>query len=348
MIQASHDLFRIRDSSDVGAARRAVDALAGQLGIAEQPSASAQIAATELGTNILRHGKDGYLLLRSLERRSGRALEIVAVDRGRGIADPSDALAGASASSDSLGVGLGAVRRLATSFDLYTDVPSGTVVLGRFGAGRWIDDVGSDGALRSGGVSVAVVPGDLNGDGWAVTHDKVSCWVLVVDGLGHGPLAHQAAQAALAAFTPDDHSDPCHWLHQAHTAMRHTRGGVAALACIEPLQRLVRFVGIGNIQGRIVAGGQSFGLASQPGMLGAEAQLPRLRLLDLPWAPGASLLLWSDGLRSQVTLNPDGTLLTHDPTVVAAALHRDFARGSDDATVVVVQDQIGERWLRMR
>jgi anti-sigma regulatory factor (Ser/Thr protein kinase) len=345
MIQAAHELFRIRDPSDVGAARRAIDTLAGRLGIAEQPSASAQLAATELGTNILRHGKDGYLLLRSLEAGGERALEILAVDQGQGMADPSAAPGGAAARSDGLGVGLGAVQRLATSFDLYTEAASGTVVLGRFGSGRCTDEVAEAGALRSGGVSVAAVPADPNGDGWAVTHDQAGCVVLVVDGLGHGPLAHQAAQAALAAFTADDDSDPCSRLCQAHAAMRHTRGGVATVACIEPFQRRVRFAGVGNIQGKIVAAGQARGLASQPGMLGAGAQLPRLRLTNLPWTPGATLLLWSDGLRSQVTLTADATLLTHDPTVVAAALHRDFARGSDDATIVVVQDQIGQRWL---
>jgi hypothetical protein len=73
-------------------------------------------------------------------------------------------------------------------------------------------------------------------------------------------------------------------------------------------------------------------------MLGTEHQAPRPRLLDLPWARGAALLLWSDGLRSNTGHGLDGARLAHDPTVVAALLHRDHARGNDDATVVVVQD----------
>jgi len=340
MTQASHQLFRIRDRGDVGAARRAVDALAGRLEAAGQASESAQIAATELGTNILRHGEDGYLLLRSLDRLG---LEILAVDRGRGIADPAGALAGAGPTPGGLGVGLGSVRRLATSFDLYTGVAKGTVVLGRFAAGRRPDDAAPGGSFRCGGVSLPVVPGDLNGDGWAVTDDDSSCSVLVVDGLGHGPAAHQAAQAGLAALGTGYDGDLCRWLHSAHAAMRQTRGGVAALARIDLAERRVCFVGVGNIHGRVVARGQTFGLVSQPGMMGTEHQTPRPRLLDLPWVPGASLLMWSDGLRSDVTLDSDRKLVTHDPTVVAAVLHRDFARGTDDATVVVVQDRSGDR-----
>jgi anti-sigma regulatory factor (Ser/Thr protein kinase) len=339
MTQPSHQLLRVRDHSDVGAARRAVDVLAGSLGVAEQTSESARIAATELGTNILRHGEDGYLLLRSLDRRRG--LEMLAVDRGRGIADPASALAGAGATSGGLGIGLGSVRRLASSFDLYTGVSKGTVVLGRFDADRAPDDAAPGGPFRAGGVSLPVVSGDLNGDGWAVARDDRSCSALVVDGLGHGPPAHQAAQAGLRAFDTDYAGDVACWFQAAHAAMRHTRGGVAALARIDLAERRVWFAGVGNVQGKVVAGGQTFGLVSQPGMLGTEQRTPRPRVVELPWVPGASLILWSDGLRSNVELHHGGKLLTHDPTIVAGVLHRDFARGTDDATVVVVQDRTG-------
>ena len=238
---------------------------------------------------------------------------------------------------------MGSVRRLATSFDLYTSARKGTVVLARFAAGGSPDDVTPGGSLRAGGVSLAVVPGDLNGDGWAVTHDDLSCSALVIDGLGHGPAAHQAAQVGLAVFDTDYDGHLCGWLQGAHTAMRHTRGGVAGLARIEPPERRLWFAGIGNIHGKVVARGQTRGLVSQPGMMGTEHQTPRPRMLDLPWVPGASLILWSDGIRSDVALDPDSKLLNHDPTVVAAVLHRDFTRGTDDATVVVVQDRTGDR-----
>jgi anti-sigma regulatory factor (Ser/Thr protein kinase) len=341
MTQPSHQQFGIRDRSDVGAARRALDALAAKLGLAERVSESARIAATELGSNILRHGKDGYLLVRSLDRWPG--LELLAVDRGRGIADPAGALAGVGATTGGLGVGLGAVQRLATSFDLYTGLAKGTVVLGRFCGLHAAGDAAACGPLRSGGVSLPVVPGDLNGDGWAVTHDDGSCAAVVVDGLGHGPAAHRAAQAGLATFDTLNGSDVGGWLHGAHTAMRPTRGGVAAVARIDLATRRLWFAGVGNVQGKLIARGQTIGLVSQPGILGTEQQTPRLRVLELPWVRGASLLLWSDGLRSTIAVNPDRQLFTHDPTIVAAVLHRDHARGPDDATVVVVQDRTSDQ-----
>jgi anti-sigma regulatory factor (Ser/Thr protein kinase) len=335
MRHPSHELFRVRERADVGAARRAADRMAQAAGMPPQAIEPARIAVTELGSNLHLHGQDEYLLLRPVDDPPG--LDVVAVDRGPGIADPTRALAGATTAGAGLGVGLGSVARLATSFDLYTEVEEGTVVLARFALDR-PGDTPPPGP-RAGGVSVAAVAGDANGDGWAVVHDDLGCSALVVDGLGHGPPAHEASRAALAAFDAEYDGDLCGWLQTAHAAMRRTRGGVAAAAKIDRAKRRVWFAGVGNVQGRVVAEGQSWGLASHPGMLGTEHQAPRPRLLDLPWPRGAALILWSDGLRSDTSLGLDGARLAHDPTVVAALLHRDSARGNDDATVVVVQDR---------
>jgi anti-sigma regulatory factor (Ser/Thr protein kinase) len=340
MSSASHQLHRVRDRSDVGAARRAVQELARRAGVPRQSSEPAQVAVTELGTNLLVHAKDGYLLLRPLD--DPRGLELLAVDHGPGIADPARALSGGTTVAG-LGIGLGSVQRLATSFELYSRVGEGTVVLARFCEERSGIDPAAAGRFLGGGVSVAVVPGYPNGDGWAVTGQGAGCSVLVVDGLGHGPAAHEAARAALAAFDAGYDGDLEVWLRSAHAAMRGTRGGVAAVAKIDPAGQRVCFAGVGNVHGRVVAGGRTSGLVSFPGTIGINHQPPRSRLVEAPWPAGATLLLWSDGIRSDVTLHQDPGLLAHHPTVVAALLHRDFARGTDDATVVVVQDRVDGR-----
>lgn len=58
----------------------------------------------------------------------------------------------------------------------------------------------------------------------------------------------------------------------------------------------------------------------------------------MPWEPGSTLVMYSDGLRSHFSLAAFGDLRSHDPTLIAAVLHRDIARGRDDATVVVLRD----------
>ena len=85
------------------------------------------------------------------------------------------------------------------------------------------------------------------------------------------------------------------------------------------------------------AGPDERGLALSAGTLGLKVEPPRTRVLSLPWPPGASLVLWTDGLSSRLELSSQAGLFTHDPALVAATLHREHTRERDDATVVVIR-----------
>jgi len=326
LIQDATALLRVADSADVGAARRAVAAMARKMALPETDVGAAELATTELATNVDIHAGAGYLLVRTTPAR--RALEIIAVDSGP--------LLGAGGQRGSLGVGLESIDRLATTFDLHTRREGGTVAMARFEFG----EPSAEHALDVGGVSVPVVPLDDNGDGWAVGYDDRGCAVVVVDGLGHGPRACEAAQAALGALADAGDLDIRAWLARAHEAMRGTRGGVAGVARVDLTRGVVEFAGVGNVSGTTVGSGSTKGLASRPGLLGTEHRVPKVEVVEVPWRRGSTLVLWSDGIRSGVRLDDPHDLLAHDPAVVAAALHRDFARGNDDATVVVVRERV--------
>ncbi|MBV8980950.1 MAG: SpoIIE family protein phosphatase [Acidimicrobiia bacterium] len=326
LIQPSTELFPVAETSDVGAARRAVGKLARTLTLSDGDVGAAELATAELATNLEVHAGSGHVLVRAIPGR--RALEVIAVDRGPGVG-------GAPPGGGGLGVGLEAVDRMASTFDLFSRRAGGTVALARFEFGEPPPPT----ALEVGGVSVPAAPFDANGDGWAVEYDEAGCTVVVVDGLGHGPSAHEAAQAALTALADTGERDLRTWLQRAHDAMRSTRGGVASVARVDLVRGVVEFAGIGNVSGTTVASAERRGLASRPGLLGTEHRVPRIEVVEVPWKRGSTLVLWSDGLRSGVRLDDPPDLLGHDPAVVAAALHRDFARGNDDATVVVVQER---------
>ena len=335
MIQASSEAYLLGDAAAVGAARRAVRSLVARLGLPETDAAPAELALTELATNVERHaGGDGYALLRTVAEERG--IEILVVDRGPGTSAPAPAL-GAASPSGGLGIGLDSVRRLASSFELYAPPGKGRVTLARFS----FDDSPTPLPIAYAGVSVPVLPLDVNGDGWAVTIDEGGCTVLVVDGLGHGPGAHRAAQAALRTFEEGFGRDICSWFPRAHEVMRGTRGGVAGIARIDIGRRVVTFAGVGNVTGSVVLDGSSRALLSRPGVLGTEHRLPSPYLMETPWTADSALVLWTDGLKSRITLDGHPGLLDHDPALVAALLHRDFAKGNDDATVVVVRETSG-------
>lgn len=334
MTEPSHDMFGVQQPEDVGAARRRCASLAKGMGAAEAAAEACAIAATELGTNILRHGGgNGHLLVRAFFDRGAPALEIIAADRGPGIADVPAAASGSAPSGAGLGVGLGGVTRLADFFDAYSRLRQGTVILARFYFGGV---PAQNGFLRWGGVSSPLSPREENGDGWTVIENEDQVCLLLVDGLGHGSAAKAASDAALESFGKAYRGDAIEWLALAHQSMRGTRGGVCALARVG--ERRVDFVGIGNVQGRVFTRERSHALISSPGTMGAQLRVPTTTVVTTPWQPGATMILWSDGLRSHVDVDEYPGLCGHAPSVVAAVLHRDKRRGTDDATVVVVSD----------
>jgi len=330
--QPTHQRFLIGDSADVGAARRRVRELAQALHASEDQTGRVELIVTELANNLFRHAKPGGAIL--LRPVPPVGVEVIAVDRGPGIVDLDAALAGQVATPDGLGCGLAAVRRASSRFDAYTSPGRGTVVASAVDLRA--APVPASHGHRVAGVSIGL--DEVCGDAWAVADLDGSVSVAVVDGVGHGVYAAAAADAALRTFAlaPDDIEE---FLFRAHFAMRETRGAAVAVCRLDPRQGSLRYASVGNVSGRIFAGGETRGLVSYNGTVGLHAKPPTVRLTSYPWSPGATLVLWTDGLSRRLDLEADPDLLARDPAVVAGVLHRDYGRERDDATVVVVSYQ---------
>jgi anti-sigma regulatory factor (Ser/Thr protein kinase) len=346
----THRLFAVHTDEDVGVLRRAAAAMAAGLdGI--QPG-HAELVATELATNLIRHATSGgYVLL----RRAGNGIEQIAVDggpgmpparlrprRARGAAGPTppagpggDGPGAGWPAAGSLGVGLAGVERLSRTFDCSSG-PRGTVVLARVGTP---EPLCSDG-FRWGGVNVPLAGAGESGDSWAVAAGR-GLAAMVVDGLGHGPDAAVAAKAAISAFRTRPLDDPPASVLRAHEAMRGTRGGVLAVCVIDPGGDRVDFAGVGNVSGCVLLPPGREMLVGRDGTVGTHVHAPRARAAAYRWGPGAVLILATDGLRSRWDPLAYPGLLGHDPAVIAATLYRDHARGTDDAAVLVVADTRG-------
>jgi anti-sigma regulatory factor (Ser/Thr protein kinase) len=318
----------VTDPADVGAARRAVAAVAERASAPLSQRGRAELAVTELASNLLRHAKPGgWILTRPVEPS---AVEIISVDQGPGIDDVSAALDGQSTMRKGLGCGLAAVRRAASRFDMYTRPGYGTTVLA-------IVELGTEAAPEQDWAGVSVGLTEACGDGWSVFDVGDRRAVAVVDGLGHGIYASAAADAALRAFAVDP-VDLETLVARANAAVRGTRGA-AMLACrMSPATESLYCVGVGNVAGRIVAGTQTRGLVSTNGTLGLRMTAPTARVSSYPMPPGATLLLWTDGLSARIDLAEHPNLFDHHPAVIAATLHRRYTRDRDDATMVVVRN----------
>lgn len=326
-----HTVFPIDDGSQIGAARRGVSAMAQAAGLSEAAIGRAGIVATELATNLFNHARDGRLLARVRdELPNGRMLELIALDSGPGMADIERCLRDGYSTAGTAGNGLGAVRRLSDSFDISSKPGSGTLVLARIGDAA----PGRRDALRFGVVCVPMGGEEACGDGWEWLRDARGASLLVFDGLGHGPIAKEAADVARNVFRNEPQRAPEEALMIMHQRLQGTRGGAAAVARVDLERGSLRYAGIGNIGGMLHAGDRRRGLPSHNGILGSV--VGRVQAFDYEWSEGDTLIMHSDGLKSRWHLDDAPAAARHDPTLLAGLLYRDFQRGRDDVLVAVV------------
>ncbi|WP_157018242.1 SpoIIE family protein phosphatase [Cryptosporangium arvum] len=325
---APHRQIVVTDDAAVGEARRTANRLVGALGGDEKAVTRAELVATELGTNLLRHAEPGgWILLRPVPPGQ---VEILAVDRGPGIRDLEAALDGRSPAPKGLGCGLRSAARASGLFDVWTSAGAGTVALG-------VVDLGGSPVERRTCAGVCVGLSEVSGDGWSVRGADVGREaVAVVDGVGHGPAASAAADVVLDVFG-DDPAGLTSLAARANELARGTRGAVATVCVLDPGADTLSALAIGNVSGRVLVDGAEKGVVTFSGSLGLSARPPSARVQQYPWPRGATLVLWSDGLRSRLEFDRYPGLFDHDPAVAAAVLHRDYARGTDDATVVVAR-----------
>ena len=327
----------VSEQSQVGEARRAANRLATDHDLDETARGRVAIVVTELGNNLWRHAQKGRLLIGCRKSDEGCQLEVIAIDSGPGMADVARCLRDGYSSGGTPGTGLGAVQRLSTDFSVFSSPGKGTVILSR----TWVPSASAPAArsFRARFAHAAIclaAPGEtISGDAWDIRLDgDGKAAVIVADGLGHGPVAAEAAAEALKAFGTLRGS-PAAVLERAHPALRSTRGAAVAIAELDAGAGTVVYAGAGNISGRLISGIEDRSLMSQHGTLGVAIR--RLQDVSYPWPDHSIVVLHSDGLLTRWNLKDVGGLLQCDPAVIAGWLLRDFTRGHDDVTIVVLK-----------
>lgn len=174
------------------------------------------------------------------------------------------------------------------------------------------------------------------GDVHVVAERPDATLVAVIDGLGHGLEAAVAARTA-ARVLETFAGEPLEALvGRCHEALRRTRGAVMSLASVAARGGGVTWGGVGNVEGALLrgdgAGGGRETLPLRGGIVGY--QHPSLRVATLPLRPGDTLVLATDGIRDEFA-----EALPRDapPQALADAILARYARGSDDALVLVAR-----------
>lgn len=327
-------MIEVKESSQTGEARRRVAEFAQDLQLGEIRSGAAALAAVEMATNLVKHAGNGTMLLQRVQENGSAGLRLIAIDKGPGIADVTRALQDGHSTAGSMGTGLGAVRRASDIFEIYSAIGVGTLIRADF----WPDNRSKPAAQRNvhiGAVSEPL-PGEVEcGDGWGQRIFSDSLVLMVVDGLGHGAFAAEAAREAERVLAKAQTDAPLQILQDIHDALRKTRGAAVAVARIQESKGLLSFAGVGNVSASIVSPGVSRSMASHNGTVGHH--MPRIQEFTYPWNADGVVIMHSDGLASRWDLDRYPGIWTKHPSLISAMLHRDFWRGRDDVTVLVAK-----------
>ncbi|MGE5138948.1 MAG: SpoIIE family protein phosphatase [Rudaea sp.] len=322
----------VQDQSQVSETRRRATEIAQRQGFGEVDSGRVALVATELATNILKHGNGGEMLVGVYGEGADCGIELIALDKGPGMSNVTASLADGHSTAGTAGKGLGAIVRQSHFVDIGSWRGNGTAVLARLKPGlppAWPNDTS-----RIGAVSIPKPGEDVCGDSWAVSAEPLEMTLMVADGLGHGPEAAEAAVEAVRLFQRFKGHRPPVLLDYIHGGLRATRGAAVSVARVQPASGKVIYAGIGNIAGVIAADGEMRRMVSMPGTAGHNAR--KIQAFEYAFSSGM-IILHSDGIASSWTLDRYPNLAARHPSLIAAVLYRDLTRQRDDATVVVAK-----------
>jgi anti-sigma regulatory factor (Ser/Thr protein kinase) len=328
--------FRVERNGTTGIVRRATARLAAEIHLPPERTADLAIVVAEVVSNLEKHADDGMLLVRTARDGGAAGVELIAVDRGPGMADVQRSARDGHSTAGTLGIGLGAITRLATWHELYSYPGQGTALVVQVWPGdprpAWYAGVARP------------LPGEqVCGDGYAArtlagpAGPDARRQVMVCDGLGHGPLAAVAAQAAVNAFHAAGDGGPVDVVEGVHRQLRPTRGAAVAVAELDAAAGVVRYCGLGNIAGAVVAGSSVQRTVSLPGIAGHQRR--QLRAYEYRLPPDGVVVMHSDGVRDRWQPDDHPGLFDRAPHLVAAVLLRDAGLRRDDACVLAARSR---------
>lgn len=324
--------FPIGDVSEVAPARRGIGTLAAESGFNTEDAGRAALVATEIGTNLVKHGGGGQLIVKQISDGTRRGIELLGLDKGPGMDDVGKCLRDGYSTSGSPGTGLGAMERLSQRFEIYSRVGLGTAVLAQL----WPDSRQPSAQRLEIGALVIPKPGEQAcGDAWCYSERVEGVLVLGIDGLGHGYAAAQAAAEACRVFELDKHRPSLRIMQGLHEALRPTRGAAATLIEMDWDAGRATSVAVGNVQAALVTGNEIKRIAADNGIVGHVISRPRE--LTHVCQPDSVLIVHSDGLTANWQLERYPGLLQHHTALIAGVLYRDCRRGRDDSLIVVIR-----------
>lgn len=181
-----------------------------------------------------------------------------------------------------------------------------------------------------------MLAGTESGDSHVVKPSSEGVLAAVIDGIGHGNEAADAARIAGATLASSPLEDTVSLVWRCHEALKETRGVVMTLVFFSPSGAMT-WVGVGNIEGVIFRSDSAGRVRSnhvlqRGGVVGHR--LPPLRAESLTMLPDDTIVMATDGIRPEFS---DALVPNEEPQALADQILARFRKGTDDALVLVVR-----------
>jgi len=334
MVDATHQSYDASDRSYFAIIKKEVHALAVSKNFPERRVAELDIIVAELTSNLHKYANGGELLLGYFENGGQEYIELLSLDNGPGMSDLPRMMTDGYSSSTSMGHGLGSIKRLSDEFDAFSLKGWGTIVLSRVHKSPSKIKGRKSFQLKT---IVVAKPGETtSGDGYYVKITERHIKLLLADGLGHGAEANLAVNEAVKAFKMCPSDSPVEIIRFLHPFVRKTRGLVGTVAVFDLAAKQFRLAGVGNIAAKLQGPLLAKSHLAYNGIIGHN--IPNtMNDQTLRFEDYNQLVLCSDGIRSRWELNRLPGLARTDLSIQAAAIYKDFARRSDDMSVLIAK-----------
>lgn len=332
MVEEVYHRLNASDRSYFAILKKEIHAIAVSIGFTSNRLAEIDIVVAELVSNLAKHAIDGELLVKKIVAEEIEGLEIVCMDNGPGLNDVHRMMQDGVSTKNTLGHGLGAIKRLSDVFQIYSQKGWGTMLLVRFYKKGYTKR--NKPALADIHSLIIPKPGETAcGDGSAIKVSKDYIKIFLGDGLGHGKQAAEAVQMAIASFLICPELNAMEIIRDIHFSVKKTRGLVASVAIFLVNERKWKICGVGNIVTKFQAGNLYKTHNSYNGIIGHN--IPNtMKDTEVPHMPGQIMALASDGIRSRWETIKHPALLRSELALLNAAIFKDFARNTDDMSIV--------------
>lgn len=301
--------------------------MAQSIGFDEIGVGQIETAVSELATNLIKHrAKNGEIILKLLNDKGRIGIEVRSEDEGPGIKNITLAMKEGGSTAGTLGIGLSGVKRLMDEFLIESEIDKGTTAVAR----KWLLKDTSP-WMEFSVFSRPKIGEDVSGDAYFIK--RFSSYVIfgVIDVLGHGSEAHDVALNILSILE-DNYTEPLNKIIDVcHKGLKHTRGAAMALCKVDFREKKFEHVAIGNVETRVYGTPNPVIPFFFNGTLGMVME--NYRVIEYPYTEGMIIVMFSDGISGRFDLKQQ--MLSKTPQEIAKFIFDNYARNTDDATVLV-------------